>query len=78
MLSPLSVLIHGLQRDKLRQVPPGSMERDMERVEGMRARNVARTSRFLDARLRTIGIDTEGLDEQVRERRAQAERERVS
>ena len=50
----------------------------MERIEGMRARNVARTNRFLNARLRTIGLDTDALDEQMRERRAREEMEGVS
>lgn len=49
----------------------------MERIEGKRARNVARTNRFLDARLRTIGLDTDALDAQMQERQAQAEREKV-
>lgn len=49
----------------------------MERIEGKRARNVARTARYLDARLRTIGLDTDALDQQMREQRAREERERV-
>lgn len=44
----------------------------------MRARNVARTNRFLNARLRTIGLDTDALDEQMREQRAREMREEVS
>lgn len=50
----------------------------MERIEGMRARNVARTNRFLNARLRTIGLDTDALDEQMKEQRARQEMEGVS
>lgn len=50
----------------------------MKRIEGKRARNVARTNRYLNARLRTIGLDTDALDGQVRERRAQEEKESVS
>lgn len=49
----------------------------MERVENARARNIARTHRFLDARLRTIGLDTDALDEQMREQRARREMEQV-
>lgn len=60
------------------QASPLSLEKDMERVEGMRARNVARTNRFLNARLRTIGLDTDALDEQMREQRAREEMEGVS
>lgn len=54
-----------------------SLEKENERIEGMRARNVARTNRFLDARLRTIGLDTDALDEQMRQRRAREEGEKV-
>lgn len=55
-----------------------SLEKEMQRIEGKRARDVARTARYLDARLRTIGLDTDALDEQIREQRARKERERVS
>lgn len=55
-----------------------SLEKEMQRIEGKRARNVARTARYLDARLRTIGLDTDALDEQMREQRDRKERERVS
>lgn len=50
----------------------------MQRIEDKRARNVARTARYLDARLRTIGLDTDALDQQMREQRERKERERVS
>lgn len=59
-------------------MPPVSLEKDQERIRGKRERNVARTNRFLDARLRTIGLDTEGLDRQLRERAAQRRVEKVS
>lgn len=49
----------------------------MQRIEGKRARDVARTARYLDARLRTIGLDTDALDKQIQEQRARKERERV-
>ena len=54
-----------------------SLERDNERIEALRARNVARTNRFLDARRRTIGLDVDALDHQMQERRARKEREEV-
>ena len=54
-----------------------SLEKEMQRIEGKRARDIARTARYLDARLRTIGLDTDALDEQIREQRAREERERV-
>ncbi|CAM9724661.1 unnamed protein product, partial [Scytosiphon promiscuus] len=62
----------------LAQAPPLSLEKEMERIEGKRARNVARTARYLDARLRTIGLDTDALDQQMREQRAREERERMA
>lgn len=61
----------------MHQAPTKSLEEEMQRIEGKRARNVARTARYLDARLRTIGLDTDALDEQIREQRARKERERV-
>ncbi|CAN0422492.1 unnamed protein product [Ascophyllum nodosum] len=54
-----------------------SLERDNERIEALRARNVARTNRFLDARRRTIGLDVDALDHQMQERRARKEREEM-
>lgn len=62
----------------LDQAPTLSLEKEKERIEGKRTRNVARTARYLDARLRTIGLDTDALDKQIREQRAREERERVS
>lgn len=59
------------------QAPTLSLEKEAQRIEDKRARNVARTARYLDARLRTIGLDTDALDEQIREQRAREERERV-
>ncbi|CAM9875541.1 unnamed protein product [Ectocarpus sp. 6 AP-2014] len=50
----------------------------MRRIEHKRARNVARTARYLDARLRTIGLDTDALDQQMREQRDRKERERMA
>lgn len=50
----------------------------MRRIEAMRARNAARTDRFLDARLRTIGLDIDALDAQMHERRSREKREQVS
>ncbi|CAN0025881.1 unnamed protein product [Pylaiella littoralis] len=58
--------------------PTLSLEKEMQRIEGKRARNVARTARYLDARLRTIGLDTDALDAQIREQRAREERERMA
>lgn len=55
-----------------------SLERDLERIEAMRARNLSRANRFLDARQRTIGIDMDSLEAQKRERREREENERVS
>lgn len=49
----------------------------MQRIEDKRARNVTRTARYLDARLRTIGLDTDALDQQMREQRDRKEREQV-
>lgn len=47
------------------------------RAEAARARAEARRERFLDARVRTIGIDVDALDAQVAVKQAikQAERE---
>jgi len=42
----------------------------------MRARATARTDRFLNARVRTMGIDKEGLDKQIAEKEAAREAER--
>ncbi|CAM9644672.1 unnamed protein product [Ectocarpus fasciculatus] len=58
--------------------PTLSLEKEMQRIEDKRSRNVARTARYLDARLRTIGLDTDALDQQMREQRDRKERERMA
>lgn len=52
-------------------------DKDKERIDAARARNITRTNRFLDARQRTIGLDLEVLDQQMRDRRAREEKEKV-
>lgn len=42
-----------------------ALGKDQQRIESMRARNEARRERFLNARQRAIGIDTDSLDQQV-------------
>lgn len=54
-----------------------SLDRDKERIDAARARNVARANRFLNARQRTIGLDIDVLDQQMRDRRAREEKEKV-
>lgn len=47
-----------------------ALGKDQQRIESMRARNEARRERFLNARQRAIGIDTDSLDQQVAEKMA--------
>eukprot|EP00903_Cladosiphon_okamuranus_P013743 g12794.t1 len=58
--------------------PTMSLEKEMERIQVKRARDVARTARYLDARLRTIGLDTDALDAQIREQRIRKDKERMA
>ena len=44
----------------------------------MRARGEARTARFLNSKLRTIGIDKAGLDKQVGEKKKAKQLEKES
>jgi len=44
------------------------MDKERARIEAMRARAQARTARFMDSRLRTMGIDKEYLDRQIYEK----------
>ena len=46
-----------------------SMDKEEKRILAMRARAQARTQKFLSARQRTIGIDTDGLAAQLEEKR---------
>ncbi|CAM9294495.1 unnamed protein product [Chrysoparadoxa australica] len=52
------------------------MEKDQARIDALRARNEKRLHRFLNARVRTIGVDKDALDQQVAEREAERERQR--
>ena len=42
-----------------------SLDKEEARIAAMRARAEARTQRFLNARVRTMGVDKEGLDAQI-------------
>mmetsp|Transcript_5608 Transcript_5608/g.15686 ORF Transcript_5608/g.15686 Transcript_5608/m.15686 type:complete len:371 (-) Transcript_5608:339-1451(-) len=48
-------------------------EKEQRRVANLRARNNARRDRFLNARLRTIGIDRDGIDAQIAAKEAAAD-----
>lgn len=53
-----------------------AQDSETARFSAMRARNEARTQRFLNARLRTIGLDTDGIERQRAERARAADEER--
>jgi len=53
-----------------------SLDKEEKRILAMRARAQSRTERFLNARSRTIGVDVEGLNQQVEEKRQLREAER--
>lgn len=44
------------------------VDKERARIEAMRARAQARTARFMDSRLRTMGVDKDYLDRQVHEK----------
>jgi len=52
--------------------------REELRLQALRARNEERRQRFLNARTRTLGVDTAALDRQVAEKRAKKEAERAA
>jgi len=47
------------------------MDREQRRIEAIRARNEARRERCLNARMRTIGVDVDALNQQVAEKEAE-------
>ena len=53
-----------------------SLDKEEKRILAMRARAEARTQKFLNARSRTIGIDLDGLNAQVEEKRLLREAEK--
>jgi RIB43A len=75
-LSPCFALLHSHAMIASIGANPMTLERERSRVEGLRARNEERTGRYLNARLRLIGVDKQGLDAQVAEREAAKQRER--
>eukprot|EP00943_MAST-04B_sp_MAST-4B-sp1_P008653 g8653.t1 len=52
--------------------------REELRLQALRARNEERRQRFLNAKTRTLGVDTAALDRQVAEKRARKEAERAA
>mmetsp|Transcript_15941 Transcript_15941/g.31722 ORF Transcript_15941/g.31722 Transcript_15941/m.31722 type:complete len:367 (-) Transcript_15941:87-1187(-) len=53
-----------------------SLDKEQARIAAMRARAEARTQRFMNARVRTMGVDKAGLDAQVEAKRLAKEAEK--
>ena len=52
--------------------------REELKLQALRERNEQRRQRFLNAKTRTLGVDTAALDRQVAEKRAKKEAERAA
>ena len=47
-----------------------SVDRDSQRLQSLRERNSSRRDRFINARVRSIGVDVKSLEEQIAQKRA--------
>ena len=60
----------------MKSLTVAALEKEEQRIANFRARSEARRDRFLNSRVRSIGVDLPALEKQVAEKQAAAEAER--